>query len=66
VSCVEHEPPYRVHPHKVVGLGKKSIGGVYRMEIDTEDMTCVFHRVGIQCVKKDEIGLSLAERKRIL
>jgi hypothetical protein len=65
VSCVEQEPPFRVHPYKVVGFGKKRIGGVYRLEIDTGDMTCVFRRVGIQCVRKDEIGSSLDERKRI-
>jgi len=64
VSCVTVDPPYRPHPHNLVGKeGCKK--GVCTMEIANEDMTCEFSNLGIQCVKKKDIEDSLKIREEI-
>jgi len=64
VSCVTVDPPYRPHPHNLVGKeGCKK--GVCTMEISSEEMTCEFSNLGIQCVKKKDIEDSLKIREDI-
>jgi len=64
VSCVTVDPPYRPHPHNLVGKeGCKK--GVCTMEINNEDMSCEFSNLGIQCVKKKDIEDSLKVREDI-
>jgi len=62
-SCVTSEPPYRPHPHQLVGKdGCKK--GVCTMEI-SPTMSCSFPNLGIQCVKKKDIEGALALRQQI-
>jgi hypothetical protein len=64
VSCVTTDPPYRPHPHNLVGKeGCKK--GVCTMEISNEEMSCEFSNLGIQCVKKKDIEDSLRVREEI-
>ncbi|XP_055533600.1 embryonic polarity protein dorsal-like [Wyeomyia smithii] len=64
VSCVTKDPPYRPHPHNLVGKeGCKE--GVCTVHIDSSTMSYVFSNLGIQCVKKKGIEESLMQRKRI-
>ncbi|OTF73464.1 embryonic polarity protein dorsal-like protein, partial [Euroglyphus maynei] len=65
VSCVTKEPPYRPHPHNLVGKeGCKK--GVCTLVIDNNpEMTCTFTSLGIQCVKRNKIEESLKLREMI-
>ena len=64
VSCVTVEPPYRPHPHSLVGKeGCKK--GVCTLELDPSTMTCCFSSLGIQCVKRKEIEAALLLRQQI-
>ncbi len=63
VSTVTVDPPYRPHPHKMVG--KECKKGVCTIEMDTDTMSCAFPSLGIQCVKKKEIEESLKMRQQI-
>ena len=64
VSCVTAEPPYRPHPHSLVGKeGCKK--GVCTLELDPTTMSCCFSSLGIQCVKRKEIEASLLLRQQI-
>ena len=64
VSCVTVEPPYRPHPHSLVGKeGCKK--GVCTLELDPATMTCCFSSLGIQCVKRKEIESALQLRQQI-
>ena len=63
VSCVTVDPPYRPHPHNLVGKeGCKK--GVCTIHLG-EDMTVSFPNLGIQCVKKKDIDESLSLRQEI-
>jgi len=63
VSCVTNEPPYRPHPHNLVGKeGCKK--GVCTIPLG-ENMTVSFPNLGIQCVKKKDIDESLTLRQQI-
>jgi len=62
VSCVEEDPPYKTHPHNLVG--KQCIKGVCRVDV-SPDMTAVFPNLGIQCVRKRDSADSLAKRQEI-
>merc|ERR1712223_1938093 len=64
VSLVTSEPPYRAHPHNLVGKEGCS-KGVCTIEMDTDTMSCSFPSLGIQCVKKKEIEESLKLRQQI-
>lgn len=76
VSCVTKEgPPYRPHPHKLVGRdverdvsrttgNKGEERGICTMFINNQDMTCSFTSLGIQCVKRKDIERSLQIRER--
>lgn len=64
VSCVTVDPPYRPHPHNLVGKeGCKK--GVCTMTINGETMQCVFSNLGIQCVKKRDVEEALKLREEI-
>ncbi|KAF4528208.1 hypothetical protein B566_EDAN014033, partial [Ephemera danica] len=64
VSCVTKDVPYRPHPHNLVGKdGFKR--GVCTLEINPDNMTCVFSNLGIQCVKKKDIEEALKVREEI-
>lgn len=65
VSCVTKDPPYRPHPHNLVGKeGCKK--GVCTIVIDNNaEMTCTFTSLGIQCVKRKDIEESLKLREVI-
>ncbi|XP_046387413.1 proto-oncogene c-Rel-like isoform X2 [Ischnura elegans] len=64
VSCVTKDPPYRPHPHNLVGKeGCKK--GVCTVEMNSENMVCTFSNLGIQCVKKKDIEEALKVREDI-
>ncbi|XP_011307641.1 transcription factor p65 isoform X2 [Fopius arisanus] len=64
VSCVTMDPPYRPHPHNLVGKeGCKK--GVCTIEVPVETMTVSFANLGIQCVKKRDIEEALNVREKI-
>ena len=63
VSCVEEKPPYRTHPHNLVG--KQCKKGVCSAEVNQASMTCVFQNLGIQCVRKRDAPESLSQRQAI-
>lgn len=63
VSCVEHEEPYRAHPHNLVG--KHCQKGVCKMNVDPDTMTATFSSLGIQCVRRKDVAASLTQRKHI-
>uniref|UniRef100_A0A0A9Z3Z2 Embryonic polarity protein dorsal n=2 Tax=Lygus hesperus TaxID=30085 RepID=A0A0A9Z3Z2_LYGHE len=64
VSCVTKDPPYRPHPHNLVGKDncKK---GVCTVEVNNENMIATFANLGIQCVKKKDIEEALKVREEI-
>ncbi|XP_068249165.1 embryonic polarity protein dorsal-like isoform X2 [Palaemon carinicauda] len=64
VSCVTVDPPYRPHPHNLVGKeGCKK--GVCTMRINNDSMQCVFSNLGIQCVKRRDVEEALKQREDI-
>ncbi|KAL3266564.1 hypothetical protein HHI36_010730 [Cryptolaemus montrouzieri] len=64
VSCVTKDEPFRPHPHNLVGReGCKK--GVCTLEIPPDTMTVSFSNLGIQCVKKKDIEVSLKTREEI-
>ncbi|CAB0015508.1 unnamed protein product [Nesidiocoris tenuis] len=64
VSCVTKDPPYRPHPHNLVG--KESCKkGVCTVEINNDNMIATFANLGIQCVKKKDIEEALKIREEI-
>ncbi|XP_058827207.1 embryonic polarity protein dorsal-like [Topomyia yanbarensis] len=64
VSCVTKDPPYRPHPHNLVGKeGCKQ--GVCTVQLDSSTMSYVFNNLGIQCVKKKGIEDALRLRENI-
>lgn len=64
VSCVTKDPPYRPHPHNLVGKdGCKK--GVCTVEINKSVMSYTFCSLGIQCVKKKDIKDALRLREEI-
>ncbi|XP_057325543.1 embryonic polarity protein dorsal [Microplitis mediator] len=64
VSCVTKDPPYRPHPHNLVGK-EACRRGVCTLEISSENMTVTFANLGIQCVKKKDIEEALRVREEI-
>lgn len=66
VSCVTKDPPYRPHPHNLVGKEgcKKGVCTIVINE-NNSDMTCTFTSLGIQCVKRKDIEDSLKNREQI-
>jgi len=64
VSCVEEKPPFRCHPHNLVG--KRCESGICRIDVDhRDDMSILFKDLGVQCVKKRDTSTSLEARKAI-
>ena len=66
VSCVEDQPPYRAHPHNLVGKDGMCKKGVCSMTITSADMTISFQNLGIQCVRRKDAPASLQQREQIL
>ncbi|XP_063222871.1 embryonic polarity protein dorsal-like isoform X2 [Bacillus rossius redtenbacheri] len=64
VSCVTKDPPYRPHPHNLVGKEGCKMG-VCTLEINQETMAATFSNLGIQCVKKKDIEEALKTREEI-
>ena len=66
VSCVTKDPPYRPHPHNLVGK-EVCKQGVCTVEVNSENMTVSFDKLGIQCVKRKDIedALNLREKIRV-
>ncbi|XP_011496611.1 PREDICTED: proto-oncogene c-Rel-like [Ceratosolen solmsi marchali] len=64
VSCVTKDPPYRPHPHKLVGKGvcRQGVGTV---EVSSDNMTVSFDKLGIQCAKRIDIEEALKLREEI-
>ena len=42
VSCVEEKPPYKTHPHKLVGKDGMCKKGVCSMDINNSEMIATF------------------------
>ncbi|XP_037957512.1 embryonic polarity protein dorsal isoform X2 [Teleopsis dalmanni] len=64
VSCVTKDPPYRQHPHYLVGKdGCKD--GICTLVLSGEPLRAVFSNLGIQCVKKNDIKAALEVRERL-
>jgi len=63
VSCVEADPPYKTHPHNLVG--SYCMKGVCRMDINQKDMTAKLTNLGIQCVRRKDAAASLQHREAI-
>ncbi|CAG2168475.1 unnamed protein product [Oppiella nova] len=64
VSCVTVSPPYRQHPHHLVGrVGCHQ--GVCTLIVDNTDHLCSFTHLGIQCAKRNEISSRLKLRKQL-
>ncbi|XP_037929595.1 embryonic polarity protein dorsal-like [Teleopsis dalmanni] len=64
VSCVTKDPPYRQHPHYLVGKdGCKD--GICTLVLSGEPLQAVFSNLGIQCVKKNDIKAALEVRERL-
>lgn len=70
VSCVTSEKPYKAHPHKLIWKdATKNDKGVCSASIspgpapDNGKMQCEFRGLAIECVKKSQVALSLAERQ---
>jgi len=63
ISCVEADLPYRCHPHNIVG--KNCTKGICIVNVDELTMTATIPGIGIQCVKKKDMGDSLGIRKQI-
>jgi hypothetical protein len=61
---VTKDPPYRPHPHNLVGKeGCKK--GVCTVVINNPEMVCSFTSLGIQCVKRKDVEDSLKLRESI-
>ena len=75
VSCVAHEAEKpRAHPHNLVSpaaVGREGCKrGVCTMNVpyipsQNEDMTVEFQHLGIQCVRRRDIGDALKQREQI-
>jgi len=63
ISCVEADAPYRCHPHNIVG--KNCTKGICIVNVDETTMCATIPGIGIQCVKKKDMGDSLKIRKQI-
>lgn len=64
VSCVTKDPPYRPHPHNLVGR-EGCRRGVCTLEVSPDTMSVTFSNLGIQCVKKKDIEDALRTREDI-
>lgn len=54
----------RPHPHKLLEKGKSSNpSGEYSVTCTGEDVTITFDKMGIQCVKRDDMSFALTNRK---
>merc|ERR1712165_23740 len=69
VSCVTENQPHKAHPHNLVSprtVGRNGCKkGVCTMNINNDTMTVEFQNLGVQCVRRKDIGKSLTQRKEI-
>ncbi|XP_041985045.1 embryonic polarity protein dorsal-like isoform X3 [Aricia agestis] len=66
VSCVTKDEPYKPHPHNLVGR-ERCENGVCTLKINVteENPQVSFSNLGIQCVKRKDIGEALNNRERL-
>lgn len=59
------DPPYRAHPHNLVGK-EICVKGVCRVDLNRDNnMSVSFTNLGIQCVKKKDIKSALDVRQAV-
>ncbi|XP_044254218.1 embryonic polarity protein dorsal-like isoform X2 [Tribolium madens] len=63
VSCVTKEEPYKPHPHKLVGEHCKRGVCSFEAEVTPNNPDITFRKLGVQCVKKNELKESLSVRE---
>lgn len=63
VSCVNATGPPLTHPHNLVGKDCKK--GVCTININNDSMFCMFHNLGVQCVRRKDVDKSLTQRQSI-
>ena len=63
VSCVTKDPPYKPHPHNLVGRDCKT--GVCTVKMTPDNMSITFNNLGIQCIRKKDIEEALRKREEI-
>lgn len=66
VSCVTKDPPYKQHPHNLVGK-EWCEHGICTMRIKGDPPRAVFSNLGIQCVRRKDIkaALELRESRKV-
>ncbi|KAI9585262.1 embryonic polarity protein dorsal-like [Glossina fuscipes] len=62
VSCVTKDPPYRPHPHNLVGKEGCEYG-ICTMRVKGDPPRAVFSNLGVQCVRKKDIKAALELRE---
>uniref|UniRef100_UPI00358EFB50 proto-oncogene c-Rel-like isoform X1 n=2 Tax=Myxine glutinosa TaxID=7769 RepID=UPI00358EFB50 len=60
VSLLTHEPPFRPHPHSLVG--KHCEDGVCTMELEPPNLYVQFQNLGIQCAKRKDVFDAIKRR----
>lgn len=60
ISLVTKDPPYRPHPHELVG--KDCRDGFYEAELCPDRCIHSFQNLGIQCVKKRDLEQAISQR----
>uniref|UniRef100_A0A8C4R0K0 V-rel avian reticuloendotheliosis viral oncogene homolog n=1 Tax=Eptatretus burgeri TaxID=7764 RepID=A0A8C4R0K0_EPTBU len=60
MSLLTHEPPFRPHPHSLVG--KNCEDGVCILELDPPNLYVQFQNLGIQCVKRKHVFDAIKQR----
>nr|XP_015835035.1 PREDICTED: embryonic polarity protein dorsal isoform X2 [Tribolium castaneum] len=67
VSCVTKDEPHKPHPHKLVGEHCKKGVYTFEAEITPNNPDIVFRKLGVQCVKRNELkeSLNVREEKNI-
>ncbi|XP_063975091.1 embryonic polarity protein dorsal-like [Diachasmimorpha longicaudata] len=65
VSCVTKDPPYKVHPHRLITRGIGKSHGVLVIPINPIQNEIELRRLGIQCIRKKDIKQSLEYRKYV-
>ena len=63
VSCVTKDPPYRQHPHQLVGHNCKYGVCSFEQEVTATNSTITFPKLAVQCVKKADVKESLRVRE---
>ena len=64
VSCVTKDPPYRPHPHKLVGKDLCK-DGILKITLKPGNLKATFRNLGIQCVKRKDVKEALQVRENL-